>query len=44
MEKCQMLKCEVISNENAETCNVKIVAEGSILDIAAEVLKVIQDI
>ena len=39
-----MLKCEVISNENAETCNVKIVAEGSILDIAAEVLKVIQDI
>lgn len=39
-----MLKCEVISDKSAETCKVKIAAEGNTLDIATDVLNVIQEI
>lgn len=39
-----MLKCEVFSDKSAKICSVKIVTGGSTLDIAIEVLKVIQEI
>lgn len=39
-----MLKCKVISDKSSETREVKIVAEGSTIDIATEVLAVIAEI
>ena len=39
-----MLKCEVVSDKSAETSKINIVAGGNTIDIATDVLRVIQEI